>query len=243
MAKSNLQFSYDEIKTEQWKPVAAPGYEHAYEVSTLGRVRRLMTDSQNKAKKGDFINPSYPGLGIYQQYALCVNRRYSRWLAHRLVLMTFVGEPPTPDHQAAHINGNPKDNRLENLCWKTAKENDLDKDQHGTRQRGIKHGCHKLTDEQVIDIRRKRSEGVSGIDIADKYGITPQNVSKIVCGKNWTHLPMFPYKRNSLAMRIDSDLFDRAIALAKSGASALEIVRETGASLYCAQKARERVQT
>lgn len=195
MAKSNLQLSDDEIKTEQWKPVAVPGYNHLYEISTLGRARRLVDDKQKKHKKGSLINPGLVGSGVYYQYAFCSNQKYSRWLVHRLVLLTFIGEPPTPKHHASHINGNPSDNRLVNLCWKTAKENDLDKDLHGTRQNGIKHGMAKLTDEDVIEIRRLRREGMRGMDIAVKYKVTPQNISHIVLGKLWKHLPVFSYKR------------------------------------------------
>jgi hypothetical protein len=37
---------------------------------------------------------------------------------HRAVLMAFVG--PCPEgHEARHLNGEPNDNRLSNLCWDT----------------------------------------------------------------------------------------------------------------------------
>ena len=51
-----------------------------------------------------------------------------------LVLRAFVGPRPAPHYQAAHANGRRHDNRLHNLRWATPKENDADKDIHGTRR-------------------------------------------------------------------------------------------------------------
>lgn len=45
-----------------------------------------------------------------------------RYLLHRLVLTTFVGPPPD-GYVAMHLNGNPQDNRLQNLKWGTQSEN------------------------------------------------------------------------------------------------------------------------
>ncbi len=238
MASENLQFTDAEIQQEQWRPVPIAGYCEIYEVSSLGRVRRLVNDCQNKAKAGDFIKPSYPGEGIYQQYALCVNRKYSRWLAHRLVLTAFLGNPPTPKHHAAHINGNPRDNRLSNLCWKTAKENDMDKDIHGTRQSGIKHGMVKLTEADVLEIRRLRTEGVSGLELAKKYCVTPSAISAIVTGESWSHLPSFGYVRENPGPRIDNNLLEQAKELAKKGISARKIAEQLSISRHHAQLAK-----
>lgn len=241
MASENLQFTDEEIQQEQWRPVPIAGYCDVYEVSSLGRVRRLVTDCQNKAKAGDFIKPSYPGLGIYQQYAMCMNRKYERWLAHRLVLMAFAGEPPTPKHHAAHLDGNPRNNRLSNLCWKTAKENDLDKDRHGTRQNGVKHGMVKLTEEQVMEIRRLRTEGVSGVELAKKYNVTTTAISTIATGKSWSHLPGFGYVRKNPGLRVDMALFEQAKQLAKAGISAERIAKQLPISRYHAQLAKRSI--
>ncbi len=61
---------------------------------------------------------------------------------HRLILETFVG--PRPEgKQTRHLNSNPRDNRLVNLRWGTAKENDNDKEKVGTHCRGEKNGKAK----------------------------------------------------------------------------------------------------
>jgi len=238
MANQNLQFTDEEIQQEQWRPVPIDGYCEVYEVSSLGRVRRLVDDCQKKRKKGSFINPYYLGEGIYQQYALCINRKYSRWLAHRLVLTAFAGQPPTPKHHAAHLDGNPRNNRISNLCWKTAKENDLDKDSHGTRQNGIKHNMAKLTEEQVMEIRRLRAEGITGVDLAKRYDVTTKAISAIVTGKSWSHLSGFGYVRKNPGPRIDGDALEQAKQLAKTGLSARKIADMLSISRHHAQLAK-----
>ncbi len=44
-------------------------------------------------------------------------------MLHVLVLETFVGPRPGPDYEGDHVNHDSLDNRLENLQWITAAEN------------------------------------------------------------------------------------------------------------------------
>jgi hypothetical protein len=49
---------------------------------------------------------------------------------HRIVLEAFHGPPPRTGLQCCHINGDPSDNRVENLRWGTARENVRDRVAH-----------------------------------------------------------------------------------------------------------------
>jgi hypothetical protein len=51
---------------------------------------------------------------------------------HKLVLIAFVGGRVDGSLQCRHLNGNPLDNRLDNICWGTAQENAQDQIKHGT---------------------------------------------------------------------------------------------------------------
>lgn len=64
-------------------------------------------------------------------------------LKHRILCATFHGPAPAPKMDVAHWNGNPQDNRAENLRWATRDENVRDQLRHGTHwsQRG-KRGRH-----------------------------------------------------------------------------------------------------
>jgi len=72
---------------------------------------------------------------------------------NRAVLLAHVGEPPTPEHHAAHRNGDRTDNRVSNLDWLTPKENSKDQLEHGTRVRGerVAH-LARLTDDLARSI-------------------------------------------------------------------------------------------
>lgn len=60
------------------------------------------------------------------------------FLLHRLILETFKGPPKNKSIQASHINGKRADNRLSNLVWETAVENNQRKKDHGTYRFGEK---------------------------------------------------------------------------------------------------------
>ncbi len=78
---------------------------------------------------------------------------------HRLVLEVFRGACPS-GMECCHGNGNPQDNRVENLRWGTRSENVLDSVRHGTHKGGLgggggPGGKKVITDEDVRRIRRQ----------------------------------------------------------------------------------------
>ena len=55
--------------------------------------------------------------------------------------------------------------------------------------KGMAHGKAKLTDEQVLEIRRRREAGETGVAVAAAFGVSKALVSLIFNRKNWSHLP------------------------------------------------------
>lgn len=55
----------------------------------------------------------------------------------------------------------------------------------GSHIRGARNRRTKLTEDQVAEIRRRAAEGEMGKVIAERFGVTPANVSSILCGKTW----------------------------------------------------------
>lgn len=97
--------------------------------------------------------------------------------AHRYICTLVHGEPPTPEHHAAHSCGRGHDAcvSLHHLSWKTPSENFLE---------GQEHPRRKLTADQVVEIRGlKDLERVQ--DIAARFGVTECNIRKIQAGKLW----------------------------------------------------------
>ena len=78
-----------------------------------------------------------------------------------------------------HNDGDAANNHLDNLRWDTYRANEHDKIRHGTWLVGEQINA-KLTEEEVLEIRRLRVEGVTFSDIAASYGVSSPNVQAIV---------------------------------------------------------------
>lgn len=111
------------------------------------------------------------------------------YLVHRLILEAFVG--PCPEGmECRHLDGDPSNNRLENLRWGTPKENAADRVRHGTIYRGVgtKSPTAKLTDHDIPAIQKMHLEGVSYSSIARMYGVYSGTIRNACLGRSWSHL-------------------------------------------------------
>lgn len=88
----------------------------------------------------------------------------------------------------AHLNGDPMDNRAANLAWKTKAQNEADKVEHETGNRGSRHGMHKLTEDEVREMRALRLKGWLQKDLAKRYGVSQTTVCSIFAGRTWAWL-------------------------------------------------------
>lgn len=156
----------------------------AYEVSSFGDVRRV--DPANGATVGKVLTPKWHAYG-YPRYDLYRDGRRYGIEAHRLVADAFLGPCPE-DHEVAHLDGNPTNCHVSNLAYKTHKENESDKFRHGTNPAGERNGAVKLTTSDVRMIREMADEGITQSSIAVGFGISFQQVSRIVNRQRWAHI-------------------------------------------------------
>jgi HNH endonuclease len=106
---------------------------------------------------------------------------------HHLVLEAFVG--PRPEGLVCcHWDGNPTNNRVENLRWDTHRANGADTIRHGRRKFGEEAGS-KLIAADVLEVRRKYAQGARKSQLAAEYGVTGPQIGNIVHRRAWRHLP------------------------------------------------------
>jgi hypothetical protein len=132
------------------------------------------------------INPVLRKNG-YLYVTLCQDGRRCPQGIHVLVLKTFVGECPE-GMECRHLDDNPSNNRLSNLCWGTKKENAGDRIRNGHNACGERNGFSSLKKKQVIEIRRLHSLGIGQQEIADRFNVTQPHVSRIVLRQSWAHV-------------------------------------------------------
>jgi hypothetical protein len=188
---------YNSIRAcERWALIA--GYETLYEVSTVGRVRRVA--ASRMAPAGYVLKPKVTCHG-YLQYGLSRHRRYWHVGAHRLVAYAFLGPPPFPGAHVADADGDPQNNAVSNLRWATPRENEADKKRHG-RVRGAlpgeAHHMARLTMEQVKRMGQAASQGQSYQQIASQFGVHLMTTYDAILGKTWRFLTDPPPVRRFL---------------------------------------------
>ncbi len=147
---------------ELWKDV--PGYEGWYQASDRGRIKSLSRSVQCSGRykeirkyrerilrqwvfwKKTIRGREISALGV----DLSKNNQMQTKSVHRLIALTFLG--PCPEGlEVCHNDGDPTNNRLDNLRYDTHVGNEADKILHGTDNRaenikGVNYwtgkGCH-----------------------------------------------------------------------------------------------------
>lgn len=171
---------------ERW--LAVVGYEGLYEVSDLGRVRRL------RERRGGADRLFADGPRIVKQHERSYSRGYLdvslykedkhvRRPVHLLVLEAFVGPRPA-GLEGAHDDGVRSHNHLGNLLWKTHAENLADKKRHGTQTYGVDHHSAKLSTAEVDEVRQSTEPARA---IARRLGVCHRTILNIRNGKVRLH--------------------------------------------------------
>lgn len=176
--------------TEEWRPVV--GYEHFYDVSSLGRVRsvaRLVFTNNGRAwaNPGRILSPSGDWDG-YKTIDLSAGGARKKKKVAVLVLESFIG--PRPDgYLVCHGPSGMFDDSLKNVSWGTWSKNmGEDKIRDGSDNRGSKNGMAKLGSMDVQFIRHWIKSGYECSEIAPKFNVSRQAISDIKFGRRWAWL-------------------------------------------------------
>ena len=175
---------------EIWRDI--PGYGGVYQASTHGRIRSLDRVEKwrgaYRKRRGSVmvghIEGHRPGHGGgYMRVVLCQEGRMRTYVVHKLILATFVG--PRPEGMdICHADGNPANNRLDNLRYDSRAGNMADNVRLGVSI-GEAH-CHsKLTYEAVQRMRRGE---LSVKEASEVCGCSYQAAHNAKAGKTWAHV-------------------------------------------------------
>jgi hypothetical protein len=138
-------------------------------------------------------------------------------LAHRFGYELLVGPIP-PGQRVCHTCDNPPCQNPAHWFLGTAADNSADMvaKGRGNPVRGARHGAARLTEADVVEIRRRHQAGESGRDIAADYGLAVAYVSRIATGRRWASVPLSEttWKRSGNARLSPDDV--RAIRTARA---------------------------
>lgn len=174
------------LQSEEWHPLV--GWEGWYEVSDLGRVRRIAPAPHGgmgfpgRLLKSCLLNTGYLVVHLSRE------GKSKSVHVHRAVAEAFLGPCPV-GHEVNHRNGIKADNRMVNLEWATASRNTRHAFATGLYlpPRGEGHANTKLTEADVLAIRAAAGK-IPGKDLARQYGVSPQTISRVLHRESWKHL-------------------------------------------------------
>ena len=135
-------------------------------VSNMGRFLRMSTSSiiAGFITTGGYVTVDFSGVGCFS--------------AHRLVAQVFLQNLENKP-EVNHKNGIKTDNRVDNLEWVTALENNRHAIQTGLRtfKSGQDHHRTALNIEQIQICSQMRAEGKTYLEIGNVMGVHPKTVS------------------------------------------------------------------
>jgi len=157
--------------------------------------KKTIREIQNHIRENVKINEN--GCWIWQNglnragYGKCkINGR--QWTSHRLSYSVF-NEPIPKKAFVLHKcpgGGNPACCCPDHLKIGDAKENANDRKKDGRDMTiGEKNWNSKLTENQVIEIKRRLISGEVGANLAIEFGLSRTHVYSIKHGKSWSHVP------------------------------------------------------
>lgn len=115
-------------ETEEWRPVL--GWEHYYEVSSQGRVRRIVGGKGSQRGRCKCMSPNRGRTRVG------LNRPGEERVEHVHVLMLEAFRGPRPaGMDGCHEDGNSLNNAIENLRWGTSQSNADDRVRDGATTR------------------------------------------------------------------------------------------------------------
>lgn len=143
-----------------------------YEVSDQGHVRMI-----GRTVRKPSTTPSGYQVIVFSHK----NSKHTGQYVHRMVMETFIGKCPD-GMEVSHLNGKNTDNRLENLCYESRKDNCARKIHHETDYNGSRNPAAKLTE---LHVREIRASDKTEVFLSDIYNVSRATIGRARRGDSW----------------------------------------------------------
>ena len=161
-----------------WKQIIYNDQKLPYIISDRGAVTSL---NYNHTKKLKRIKPYIDDDGYYR-VILRINKKSKHFGIHQLVARMFLSDSYAPGLVVNHIDGDKKNNHVENLEYVTIQENEKHAKLNGLKASGERNSLCRYSDELVTKIADMISFGVKPIKIARELNIPVTYVYQIKQG-------------------------------------------------------------
>jgi hypothetical protein len=179
------------------------GYEGLYAVNEMGEVwsyEKISPVGLNGGlvkRGGHLLKPMRASRRTtHQRVILTKDGKRKQHLIHRLVAQAFILNPDNMPF-INHKDCNPENNHVLNLEWCTAQQNSIHAYQNGRwtppNQQGAKNANSKLTEKDVIEIRKLHGEVKNCAEIARRFFVNPKTINMIVRGTRWQNVKEHPH--------------------------------------------------
>lgn len=160
---------------------------NGYEISNKGRIiTKLGKLSKSKIGKDGYVGANVTFEDGFHAGSL-----------HRAVAYAFIpNDDPINKIEVNHKDGIKHHNYVENLEWVTKKENQQHEVRVMQQRNGENNYNKKLSDREVLEIYELcKSQTLYYKEIAEMYGVIPQEINMIAKGRCWKHLNLEPLPR------------------------------------------------
>jgi len=178
---------------EEFKNI--PNFNNKYSISNISNVKNNITN--------EILN-QYTDKDGYKTIGLMQNNNKKMFKIHRLMLLTFIGEPPFKNAICRHLDGNPANNKIENLKWGTVSDNYEDRKRHRTDFSGERNPKSKLTDDDIHIVNYMIYMHCSDRLIAKRFNVNPECIYKIRHKITWKHIDDFIVPEQQISKKNDT---------------------------------------
>ena len=168
----------DKVSHIEWKPIKINGIKTNYDVSNSGLVRN--------SKSLKLLSPAKVTANDFLQVTLMIDKvRYTRKI-HELVARAFLPNPKERN-KVRHIDGNRRNNNVDNLEWAgLLKGRSFDSIWGTSISEGEDSPRSIYTAEQIVGVCALLQEGeLSNIEISKITRVPVQTISNIKHRRSW----------------------------------------------------------